>query len=263
MYGLRTSSVLILDDEDEDALKIAKSLALRSIGAVLVPGAADELRPTRPLSGIRIAVLDIDLGPGMGNDMPSKIWTTKGVVDRLIDPRNGPYVAVVWTTNTEDYCDFKEALEAIKCPPVMTVMLEKMATLNSREDEPADIIIRSIEEAVIDAPPLDFANFWEQVVRDAGNDTLVSLALAEGPGACEQRGLALLAALLRSEASATALKSDVDSMRDLMVALNQILFDRVEARSASIEPDDASVVAPVRAVAQNNTGELTVAESHS
>ena len=52
----------------------------------------------------------------------------------------------------------------------------------------------------------------------------------------------------------------MDSMRDLMVALNQVLFDKVEARSASIESDDASVVAPVRAVAMDNTDELTLEE---
>ena len=167
MYGLRTSSALVLDDEDEDALKIAKSLALRRIGAVLVPGAADELRPTCSLSGIRIAVLDIDLGPGMGSDMPSKIRNTRRVVDSLINPANGPYVAVIWTANTEDYYDFKKALETIQCPPVKAVMLDKVATLESEEEQPADVILRAIEEALKDTPPLEFANFWEQVVRDA------------------------------------------------------------------------------------------------
>ena len=260
MQGLRTTSVLILDDCDADAMKIAKALAQRRIGAILVPGASDERRPSCSLDGIRVAVLDIDLGVGTGTSMQDKIRHTARTVNGLIDRGNGPYVAVIWTTNTNDYTEFQNALKNIACPPVRTVKLDKTAVLNLPADKAAEVILETIGKAIAAAPPLEFANFWEQVIQDATTDTIVSLALAEVPKGSEPRALAFLAALLRSEASKAALKSDVDSTRDLMVALNQVLFDRVEARSVRDESDGASSVAPVRAVALENTGKLTVVE---
>ena len=258
MHGLRTSSVMILDDDDDDALRIQKALALRRIGAILVPGAPDELRPQCPLNGIRVAVLDIDLG--QGTDGPSRARYTRSIVDPLIDRDNGPYVAVVWTSNPEDFDLFKNQLQMIQCPPVLIVKLDKTDVLNLDADESATKILNAVEKAVADAPPLGFANFWEQTVRDAANDTLVSLALAEPPQADERKALAFLAALLRSEANRSALKDDVKSMRALLTALNQVHFDKVEERSASIGECEAKFVEPIREAALEEDDKLSPAE---
>ena len=128
MHGLRTTSVLILDDNDEDALRIQKSLSLRGIGAILIPGALGEQRPSEPITGIRVAVLDIDLG--LLTAAAGQVRHTARLVDELIDPRNGPYVAVVWTSNPEYFDLFREELLANRCPPVLTVELDKTEVLN-------------------------------------------------------------------------------------------------------------------------------------
>ena len=258
MYGLRTSSVLILDDDDTDALKIQKSLALRGIGAVLVPGAFDEKRPDSPLTGIRVAVLDIDLG--FGTSAPDRVHHTGSIIRSLIDGENGPYVAVVWTDRPEDFDLFQEELRTIPCPPVLTVKLEKGAVLSLKREERADAILQAIDNAVAGAPSLEFANLWEQIVRDAANDTIVSLALAEAPEGPGPKALAFLAALLKSEASKNALEDDAGSMRALLAALNPVHFDKVEEASARMTPDQEMVVAPVRVAATADSPDLTVPE---
>ena len=258
MHGLRTSSVLILDDDDDDALKIQKALALRRIGAILVPGAPDELRPLCPLNGIRVAVLDIDLG--QGTDGPSRARYTRSIVDPLIDRNNGPYVAVVWTSNSEDFDLFKKQLKKIQCPPVLTVMLDKTKVLTLNADESVVKILDVIENAVADVPPLEFANYWEQVVQDAANDTLVSLDLDVPPKSSRAKSMAFFAALLRSEANSGALENNVGSMRALLAALNQVHFDKVEERSAKIEDAEATLVGSIRKTAKKGENKLSLVE---
>ena len=258
MHGLRTTSVLVLDDCDADALKISKALAQRGIGAILVPGASDERRPGCPLSGIRVAVLDINLGNETSTTMLGRIRHTAGVVNGLIDRTNGPYVAVVWTANKEEYTEFQKALQSIGCPPVLTVKLDKPEVLPLKPDEAADEILGTIEKAVTKAPPLEFANFWEQIVRDAGNDTIVSLALRRVPQQQEPEALDFLAALLKSEANDSALRENLQSMKALLAALNQVHFDKVEERSTRIEPGDTIVVDPIRKAAVEEDRKLTI-----
>ncbi len=258
MHGLRTSSVLILDDDDDDAIKIQKALALRCIGAILVPGAPDELRPTCSISGIRVAVLDIDLG--QGTDAPSRVRHTKSIVDPLIDRNNGPYVAVVWTSNSEDFDLFKNQLLTIQCPPVLTVMLDKTDVLSLDADESVAKILVTIEKAVADAPPLGFANLWEQIVRDAANDTLVSLNLDVPPASPQSKALAFFAALLRSEANSSALENDLGSRKALLTALNQVHFDKVEERSARIRDGETTLVEPIRKAATKGEDKLSLFE---
>ena len=259
MHGLRTSSVLILDNSDADALRIQKSLSSRGIGAILVPGAPGEPRPSEPLTGIRVAVLDIYLGVSAGPE--GEIQHTRRLVDALIDPDNGPYVAVVWTSNPDDFEMFKEKLRDIRCPPVLTVKLDKNK-INDEQSETAraEAILGAVSDALAEASPLEFSNLWEQVVRDAASDTVVSLQLATQPECGDSPSMAFLATLLRAEAAGATLDSDSDALRSLMAALNPVHFDKVEERSANLPPDLESVVEPIRCAASAGEPALVSAE---
>jgi hypothetical protein len=258
VHGLRTSSVLILDDDDKHALAIQKSLTLRGIGAILVPGALDEDRPECTFKGIRVAVLDIHLGAG--TDAHGRARHTGRVVDSLIDTENGPYVAVIWTDNPDDYEVFCGELDTIRCPPVLTVKLEKSEVLPLGRKLCADAILRAIDDVVREAQPLEFANLWEQTVRDAATETIVSLQLGRQPEAQSSRALDFLAALLKSEADDQAMEDDADGMRALLAALNPVHFDKVGARSADMLQAELSVVEPIRRHAKTTTPNLSVTD---
>ena len=250
MHGLRTSSVLILDDKDDEALLIQKSLGSHGIGAVFVPGSLDALRPSEPMTGIRVAVLDIHLGFLGG--VEGSLRHTAGLVDSLIDQDNGPYVAVVWTANPGDFESFTEQLQENRCPPVLTVKLNKEDVIGSdgAEDQ-AEAILKAIGAALAKAPPLEFSNLWEQVIRDAANDTLISLQLDKHPQSQGSRSMAFLVALLKSAADTSARQDDRSAQRALLAALNPVHFDKVEAQAARRREDLERAVAPIRAAARN------------
>lgn len=255
MHGLRTSSVLILDDKDEEALPIQKSLGSHGIGAVFVPGSLDALRPSEPMTGIRVAVLDIHLGFLGGRE--GSLRHTAGLVDSLIDQDNGPYVAVVWTTNPADFESFKEQLQENRCPPVLTVKLDKEDVIGpyGAEDQ-AQTILNAIGDALAGAPPLEFSNLWEQVIRDAANDTLISLQLDKPPQPQGSRSMAFLVALLKSAADTSARQDDRGAQRALLAALNPVHFDKVEAQAACRSEDLARAVGPIRAATDNELPQL-------
>ena len=259
MHGLRTSSVLVLDDSDKDALEIQKALALEGIGTIFVSGAEGREQPSRPLRGIRVAVLDIYLLQAEG-DVVRQVRHTKDIVNQLIDEENGPFVAVVWTGNPEDFERFKGELQQIDCPPVSAVPLDKSLLDDWNKQECAEAILRAVDKAIESAPSLEFANLWEQIVHDAANDTIVSLALAEPPQGPDTRALAFLAALLKSEANKNALVDDAGSMRALLAALNPVHFDKVEERSANMNSDAFAAVAEIREHAREGSNQLTTAE---
>lgn len=269
MHGLRTSSVLILDDDVDDALVIQKALASQGIGAVLVIGGPEMKRPDVPLTGIRVAVLDIHLGVGTGSG--GQIEHSKGVVNNLIDGQNGPYVAVVWTQKKDDYKAFKTQLDKITCPPVLTVPLNKADVLQvPSTSKQAEVILKSIDDALSDAPALKFSNLWEQLVRDAASDTVVSLLLDQPPKSelsterdesaeSGSRAMAFLAALLKSE-TGQGLDNHDDPTRALLAALNPVHFDKVEERSTRAARALQEAALPIKEAAQGTMDELSLAE---
>ena len=197
---------------------------------------------------------------GFGTSALDRVHHTGRIIRSLIDGENGPYVAVVWTDRPDDFDLFQQELRTLPCPPVLTVKLEKGSVLSLSREERADAILQAVDNAVAGAPSLEFANLWEQIVRDAANDTLVSLALAEAPEGPDPKALAFLAALLKSEANKRALEDDASSMSALLAALNPLHFDKVQARSAGMGPGDAAVVAPLRASARSGESALSQVE---
>ena len=258
MHGLRTSSVLVLDDSDDDALEIQKALALEGIGTIFVSGAEGREQPSKPLRGIRVAVLDIHL-LAVESDVAQQVRHTKGIVNGLIDRENGPYVAVAWTSNHDAFTLFAEELQKLDCPPALTVSLEKRPVLDLKGRDRAEKILGAVGDAIAQAPPLEFANLWEQIVHDAANDTVGSLALAATPPAGEARSLAFFAALLNSQANPSALEDDANSVKALLAALNPVHFDKVEERSVQMDVARATAVAPIREKAKEPGG-LSLAE---
>lgn len=245
MHGLRTSSVLILDDNDEEALAIQKSLASCGIGAIFVPGAPDEERPDDSVTGVRVAVLDIYLG--VGTSVEAQVSHTTNIVNDLIDRENGPYVAIVWTSNPDDFDLFVERLSHIDCPPVCARMLDKGTVLGSgSQRDQAQKILSAVRTALNLAPLVKFSNLWEQVVRDASNDTVVSLHLAKHPGSGNATGMSFLVALLDATADDNALQSDRGALRALLSALNPVHFDKVEEQSVRWTRQLKAAVAPIR-----------------
>src|SRR5215469_1417977 len=99
MIGLRGTRVFVLDDDESEAVPIIKALAKRGIPVAFFDETMGCLpTPKNRLIGVRLAILDMDLGEaglapkGMASAVVKRL-------ERIIHPENGPYVALIWTNN--------------------------------------------------------------------------------------------------------------------------------------------------------------------
>jgi len=163
MIGLKSTRVLVVDDEEREALPIIKALAKKGIPCAYFHGANIRELPEEEdkFTGIRLAVLDMDLVKGAGN-AKSKISTLIACLERLLRPDNGPYIALIWT-NHPDLKDLfeKNIFSNSNLPnPIDIIMLTKAeCTKEGKLD--IGIIEEKIENTFRSFSPLKIIQAWE------------------------------------------------------------------------------------------------------
>lgn len=163
MIGLRSTRVIIVDDDQNEALPIMKAFAKKGIPCAYFHGANLKELPEEKdkFLGIRLAVLDMDLVPGVG-DKKSKISTLISCLERLLSPDNGPYIALIWTNNPGLKDLFEQNIfSSTNLPnPIDIIMLTKAECKNKGELD-IGIIEEKIEKSFKSFGPLKIIQAWE------------------------------------------------------------------------------------------------------
>ena len=240
MDGLRTARVLVLDNEIDAAKPFMEALAKHGIGAIYFSGDVDMLPcPKRKLTGIRLAVLDLDLVGG--GEAPAVIGTLLTAVNGIIHRDNGPYLAIVWTDKDEEY--FREFLRRkaeIDCQPIRVIKMRK-TDYDWSDIGGIDSIFGKVSSAVHQAYPLGLLSFWEQAVHDSSGSVMQIL-----PGS--SNWIAQSKASLRILLDATSNRDDPLEMRfnALLSALNALQLDAIETvEMPSNGTEEGKLVSPL------------------
>lgn len=174
MKGLSGARVVVVDDNEKEALPILKELAKRGIPAAYYNGAKRSLPSKKArLQGVRLAFLDMDLIGGGANDagMASALVT---FLKNLFHPDNGPYGVVAWTNRPEVVSLFENYLhkDGATPKPVFTIRLPKAACKRKTGEFNLSIVSRELGTALQSASPLMFLVDWEaQSIKSAGDVT--------------------------------------------------------------------------------------------
>jgi len=116
-------SVVIVDDQIEEALPLMKVLSKTGISFKYFSGKAEEL-PGVPFDNVRIVFLDIELEGMQGVTADkTKLPTLANVISKIISTKCQPYVIIAWTKHQELVKDLKKSLKEI--PPLFTLCIEK------------------------------------------------------------------------------------------------------------------------------------------
>ena len=181
MLGLRTSRAVIIDDSKEDAEALVRALASDGVGAIVFSGepAAVMPRPPKPLHGIRLALVDMNLVEGI-SEPRAIIGTLMSVLEEIIAPDNGPYLAIAWTKEPELVELFAAELRDKPFRPVAVLTVAK-ADVRGAAGEGYDSarILEKVKAEQASVYPLELVDLWEQVVHDAASDT-TNMTLEEG-----------------------------------------------------------------------------------
>ena len=171
MIGLKGVRVLVVDDEESDALPVMKAFAQKGIGCAFFNGSVEGLpKESERLSGIRLAILDMDLVGGGVADK-SKVTTLVSRVEALLSPMNGPYVVLAWTRHPELIKLFEEYMfSRVDAPkPIITVSLTKDQCITNGEFD-LKVLGQKINEALSTFSPLQFLQAWEEKNFEAATE---------------------------------------------------------------------------------------------
>lgn len=94
-------SVVIIDDQPEEALPIIQVLSKKGIATTYYQGINPALLPSEPIQIIRLVFLDLQLIVSVDEHQIAK--TIANILNRLISQKNGPYILVVWSKNQAKY----------------------------------------------------------------------------------------------------------------------------------------------------------------
>ncbi len=252
MVGLTGTRVIVVDDAEEDALPILQALAKKGIPAAFFNASAEALPAEgERLSGVRFAILDIDLIGG-GADNKSKIAALVNVLGRLLHPDNGPYAVLAWTNHSDLIGEFDARLFATEGlpKPILVVSLAKSACKTDKEFDLA-IVAERLETAIAEFSPLLFLNVWEGQCFEAATDVTNTLSALAAPDTneperwrLEWRGqlLQLMHAMAESEAG-KHLDDGISALTALYSSLSPLHADRMESDTADL-PEPAKRNSP-------------------
>jgi hypothetical protein len=145
-----------------------------------------ESLPGTPLSGIRVAVLDMDLAGGYTDGAGNSAETLRPlmkVLNRLISADNGPYLAITWTSFPELVDDFKAMLirDRPTALPISILRLEK-SDFGTNEVYDAGKLMARLEAEVSGLWPFDLLLDWEAYASFASSEVTKQVtALAYAP----------------------------------------------------------------------------------
>ncbi len=246
MNILRTARVVIIEDDDNEAMPLLRVLAKLGIGAWHFTGNAEEL-PSIPVQGIRIVFVDLRLGDAaVGAEPRHKFAQTISVLDKIVGTSKGVVGLVFWTKNEEDIAIFQEQLN-IDLPSFIPAFVEKIGDklrfVGQMENAGTSLFDR-VNKILELRPGSQLLFEWEQVVHDATSATTNRLAeLADGePGDTHECLMKILAALAVSTGASIDL-GEPQNVSRLFEALNPIHSDHLEQLTLRRTSADTSSIA--------------------
>jgi hypothetical protein len=242
MNGLSGARVVLLDDEPNEAIPVIKAFSKMGVPAVFFDGKNSSELPTktRKLRGVRLAILDMNLGVTGSNETIAS--TLVQTFSRIIDDDNGPYGVLIWTNHP----DLKEIVaryiyEHETLPkPVFVVTLRKADfKVSGGKGAPRRFAIgklsRELIEILAENSPLECLQVWEGTCFRAATNVTNSIAHLSSAAAANLDGwrqawreetLKLL--LVISKASAEKHHTKENCIPSIFLALNPMHSDRMD-----------------------------------
>ena len=239
MDGLKTTRVLVIDDDVDEATLFMEALAQHGIGSIRFSGEMEKL-PTEnnKLTGIRLAVIDMDLD-GAGGDVNVVIPRLLGIMGRLLAKDNGPYLAVAWTKHDEYVDSFRERCPSeLACPPIGIIPMPK------KNFKDIESISQKVDQAINESYPLGLLGFWEQALHRSSGSVMQIL-----PNTTDWVGQSNKSLRLLLNSAAHSKDSSGVKLISLMATLNSLQLDAIETIVATQEDATAkSLISPLNAI---------------
>ena len=111
---IKSNQIIIVDDIPDDLVTLSKPFHDQGIGCKTFEYDAFY---NQPLSDVKVAFFDINLNPTAGGDESQKFSTLADAIKKYISKKNGPFVLVFWTNQSDeikkfiDWCNVRKDTE--------------------------------------------------------------------------------------------------------------------------------------------------------
>ena len=238
MDSLRSTRVVVVDDETDEALPLISALSKLGIGALYYDGTRENL-PRKPMSGIRLVFLDLRLAGSPTAQPKHLISQTLSVLSQIVDLKACPAGIIYWTKHEEDETEFAQQLSKTLPefkPAFLLGIPDKMQLCDPLQTDP---IQKTIVHQLGAVPACRLLWGWEQAVHDSATQSaglLWSLAMSDGGGeiinTSDDRLLELLCALSLAD-GASERDDEAACLAHLFQGLNPLHYDQLENRAGT------------------------------
>jgi hypothetical protein len=247
MNGLIGTRVLLLDDEPKEALPVIKAFSKVGVPIAYFDGNQDSFPlEAEKLRGVRLAILDIDLG--FGGNSKNLASTLAGTFSRIVSQDNGPYGILIWTNHKEHVDEVSAAIfnHQATPKPIFVVSLSKAGFLNGiGKNSEQRATTAAIRDALRDAlkkgsAPFESLQQWESLGFAASTNVINSISDLAGVNATtlndwqkawKEEMLRLLLVIARAGYGKHLSEKNV--LRSLFLTLNPLQLDRMDSLSES------------------------------
>lgn len=264
MIGLRQARVIIVDDDENDGMAIARDLWRLRVASLYFRG-IDDVPEEGPIKGIRLAILDMDLLGG-GTDEMSKLSALVGTLDKILAPDNGPYAVIAWTGHPELVSRFEEyvARDEVQAPrPVHVLAIEKHSVKDAEGNYDLDDLLVQLTGHLERYSGLLFLRAWEEESFLAASSVVAELSRIAAPAntvdaddwkARWDLGLRHIARSLGVAVSGDAASKDEESaLKAFYAGLGPLHADRLESALPAVA---RKLAAPTKLLAEDVSGKL-------
>jgi hypothetical protein len=264
MNGLVGARVVLLDDEPKEALPVIKAFSKVGVAAVFFDGSVSDLpKPKKRLRGVRLAILDVNLGVAGGASNKTIASTLVQTFSNIISPDNGPYGVLIWTNHPDLRQEVVNYIHehATLPKPVFVVMLKKAAFKRKGGDaaNPRFAIGKLSKELIkilAENSPLECMQVWEGACFNAATNVTNAVGdlthsdakpsdLTEWSRIWRDEALKLLLVLAKAQAE-TQLTAD-NCIPSIFLALNPLHSDRMDILVEELAQDLSGHVGKIMA----------------
>jgi len=173
--------VVVIDDDLNEVETLLKVLSQHRVAFTYFTGNIEEL-PDKPFSDVRFVFLDVVLGKEgiTPRDEKTVISTLIGVVNRIIDKDNGPFILVLWTKHRRYKEIVSNELRKVGyCPIVKDLEKSEFFDSNNRLMDDKEMFRKlksSFKEILENYGIFELFILWENIVHNSASATINSLS---------------------------------------------------------------------------------------
>jgi len=172
----QNSRVVIVDDSYEEIEELIKVLSKKGVSVTYFTGDKEEL-PEKPFNDVRIIFLDLLLKGLTGKDEKTIISTLMGVLAKIVNKENGPFIIVLWTKHPRYVEYFQKVLQnegycALIIDLEKTEFFETDGTQKMEKIEIYKKLSEKIDESIRDIDIFKIFILWENIVHNAAAITI-------------------------------------------------------------------------------------------